>query len=35
VALTGPVLLPVSNVPAPLVTRVPPGLARRLAQRKF
>jgi O-antigen biosynthesis protein len=35
VALTGPVLLPVSNEPAPLVTRVPPGLARRLAQRKF
>jgi hypothetical protein len=33
VALTGPVLLPVRDEPAPLVTLVPPGLARRLAQR--
>jgi GT2 family glycosyltransferase len=33
VALTGPVLLPVRTTPAPLVTRVPPGLAQRLAQR--
>jgi GT2 family glycosyltransferase len=35
VALTGPVLLPVRTAPAPLVTRVPPGLAQRLAQRGF
>jgi hypothetical protein len=35
VALTGPVLLPVRTAPAPLVTRVPPGLSQRLAQRGF
>ncbi|HEY8612576.1 MAG TPA: rhamnan synthesis F family protein, partial [Roseomonas sp.] len=35
VALTGPVLLPVRTEPAPMVTRVPPGLARRLAGRGF
>ena len=35
VALSGPVLLPVRTAPAPLVTRVPPGLAQRLAQRGF
>jgi GT2 family glycosyltransferase len=33
--LTGPVLLRVRKDPAPLVTRVPPGLARRLATRGF
>ncbi|WP_424139396.1 rhamnan synthesis F family protein [Roseomonas chloroacetimidivorans] len=33
--LTGPVMLPVRKEPAPLVTRVPPGLARRLAARGF
>ncbi len=35
VALAGPVLLPVRTAPAPLVTRVPPGLSQRLAQRGF
>jgi GT2 family glycosyltransferase len=35
VALSGPVMLPVRKEPAPLVTRVPPGLAQRLKQRGF
>lgn len=35
VVLTGPVLLPVRTEPAPMVTRVPPGLSQRLAQRGF
>ena len=35
VALSGPVMLPTRDEPAPMVTRVPPGLARRLAQRAF
>jgi GT2 family glycosyltransferase len=35
VLLSGPAPLPVRPDPAPLVTRVPPGLARRLAQRRI
>jgi lipopolysaccharide biosynthesis protein len=35
VLLTGPVDLPVRQAPPPLVTRIPPGLVRRLAQREF
>ena len=35
VMLTGPVLLPVLSEPAPMVTRVPPGLSQRLAHRGF
>jgi GT2 family glycosyltransferase len=35
VLLTGPVELPVRPEPPSLVTRIPPGLVRRLAQREF
>ncbi|MFH5926978.1 rhamnan synthesis F family protein [Roseomonas xinghualingensis] len=35
VMLTGPVMLPVRKDPAPMVTRVPPGLTHRLATRGF
>lgn len=35
VTLTGAAVLPVRAEPAPMATRVPPGLARRLAQRGF
>jgi lipopolysaccharide biosynthesis protein len=35
VALTGPAVLPVRREPAPMRTRIPPGLAQRLAARGF
>jgi len=35
ISLSGPTILPVRPDPAPLITRVPPGLVRRLAQRGF